>query len=147
MKKVLHALFTIVITAGLVGCASMGTETGGTQQPALTAQTPVVVVVSPMVKMEKKTLVSIMGAGFTPGQNIKLVFHDVNGVMTNIGDNLKPELKVNKNGAWSTTWDCGRMVGRKLIKEGAYAITVTDGDYTPITKTPVAFYEAKEKKK
>ena len=146
MKKSMYALVTVIIIVSFLGCASMGPETGGAQQPGLTAPNPTVVVVSPMVKMGKKTEVSIVGCGFTPGQEIKLVFKDVNGIMTNIGDDLKPELKVNENGAWHTTWSCGRLISRKLVMEGAYVLTVTDSDYTPLAQAPLAFYEEKEEK-
>jgi hypothetical protein len=46
-----------------------------------------------------------------------------------------------------TTWSCGRYIARKLVKEGAYTITVTDSDYNVLAHAPVAFYKAKEKKK
>jgi hypothetical protein len=147
MRKVVYGLIAVIMVFGLVGCATMGTEPSGAQQQALSAPTPIVVVASPMVKMDKKATVSIVGSGFTPGQELALLITDANGVHSDIGDALKPEPKANESGAWYTTWSCGRFISKKLVKEGAYAITVTDTDYNPLAHAPVAFYKAKEKKK
>ena len=146
MKKLLYAVLTIAITVSLVGCASTDNKTDSAKQPSSTAQTPTVVVASPMVKLDGKAKISIVGAGFTPGQEISLVFTDVNGVQANIADYLKPEPTPNKSGAWYTTWSCGRYISRKLIKEGAYIITVTDRMYNPLAQTAVAFYQEEDKK-
>jgi len=146
MKKLLYALLTVTITVSLIGCASMDNKSGSAKQPASIAQTPTVVVASPMVKLDPKANISIVGAGFTPGQEISIVFTDVNGVQANIADSLKPEPKPNESGAWYTTWSCGRYISRKLIMEGAYIITVTDHMYTPLAQAAVAFYQEEDKK-
>jgi hypothetical protein len=104
-------------------------------------------VATPNVKMDKKATITIMGTGFKPGQAVSLLFIDVNGVQSDIGYALKPQPKANKIGAWVTTWSCGRYISKKLIKEGAYAITVADSEYNILAHTPVAFYKAKKKKK
>jgi uncharacterized membrane protein YkvI len=48
-----------------------------------------VVMATPMVKMSKKAKITIMGAGFKPGQEIRLLFTDVGGVEADIGYALK----------------------------------------------------------
>ncbi|UCG63696.1 MAG: hypothetical protein JSW12_13585, partial [Deltaproteobacteria bacterium] len=85
--------------------------------------------------------------GFQPDQEVSLLFTDVDGVQSDIGYALKPQPKANTIGAWVTTWSCGPYISKKLIKEGAYAITVTDGDYNILAHTPVAFYKAEKKEK
>ena len=147
MKKLLYALISVIMMVGFLGCATMGTEPSGAQQQALSAPTPIVAVASPMVKMDKNATISMVGSGFTPDQEINLVFIDVNGVESDIGYALKPQPKPNESGAWHTTWSCGRYISGKLIKEGAYTIIVTDSDYNPLAHAPVAFYKAKEEKK
>ena len=147
MKKLLYALIAVTITVGFLGCATMGTEPSGAQQQALSAPTPIIFVDSPMIKLDRKSTVSIVGSGFTPGQELNLMITDDNGVQSDIGYSLKPELKVNESGAWYTTWSCGDYIRRKLVGEGAYAITVTDSDYNPLAHVPVAFYKAEEEKK
>ena len=145
MKKLLYALTTVVIMIGLVGLSPslvMDTATAQATSPG-----PKVAMGTPMVKMDKKAQAVIMGTGFQPGQEVSVLFTDVDGVQADIGYALKPEPKANKIGAWVTTWSCGRYVAKKLIKEGAYVITVTDSDYNVIDITPVSFYQAKAKKK
>lgn len=129
MKKIIFVLVAGIALAALVGCSMMSAK--GPAPTLMAAQ---------KVKMEKKTEVAIDGTGFTPGKEIKLVV-DIDGVMTNIGDDLKPELQVGQNGTWKATWDCSRLISRKLIKEGTYVLTVTDGDYSPLAKTSIAFHK------
>jgi len=143
MKKLLYYSITAIITVGLAAFTAITVPT----EAAAGELGPTVVVASPMVKMDGKATISILGCGFTPGQEINLLFADVNGIPTNIGDDLKPEPKVNERGAWYATWSCGRWVSRGLIEEGAYVFTVTDSDYSPLAQAGVAFYEAKEEKK
>jgi len=106
-----------------------------------------VVVANPNVKMSKKAIITIVGTGFKPGQEVSLLFTTTDGVQADIGYALKPQPKANNIGAWVSTWSCGRYISKKLIKEGAYTITVADSDYNILAHTPVAFYKAKEKKK
>ncbi len=110
---------------------------------------PTVAMGTPMVKMSKKAKAVIMGTGFNPGREVQLLFTTMDGVQSDIGYALKPKPVANKIGAWVITWSCGRYISKKLIKEGAYIITVTDSEYNFLAHTPVAFYGAKkaEKKK
>ncbi|MBW1613045.1 MAG: hypothetical protein JRJ57_03540 [Deltaproteobacteria bacterium] len=106
-----------------------------------------VMVANPYQKLDNKAKVTIVGTGFKPGQQVSLLFTSADGVQADIGYALKPAPKANKIGSWVTTWSCGRFIKKKLIKKGAYTITVTDSDYNVITHTPVAFYKAKKSKK
>jgi hypothetical protein len=142
MKRVMYGLMAVILVVGLVGCATMGV---GEKEPAQPG--PTVVVATPMVKMDKKGKISIVGTGFTPGQEVSLLFTTMDGVQADIGYALKPKPVANERGAWVTTWSCGRYVARKLAKEGAYTITVTDSEYNTLAHTPVAFYKEKKKKK
>ena len=130
MKKIIFVLVAGIALAALVSCSTMSAK-GPVPTPTAAAQ---------KIKMEKKTEVALNGTGFTPGKEIKLVV-DIDGVMTNIGDDLKPEVQVDDKGTWKTTWDCSRLISRKLIKEGTYVLTVTDADYSPLTKTAIAFHK------
>lgn len=102
---------------------------------------PTVDVVSP-VKMSKKATVTIKGQGFKPGQEVNLVFTSKDGIQSDIGYALKPAPKVDESGTWSTTWNCGRFISKKLVKAGTpYKIAVTDGEYNPLAHTFVTFSE------
>ena len=142
MKRVLYGVMAAILVVGLVGFTTMAPS-----ETAAGELGPKVMVANPMVKMDKKAEITIVGTGFQPGQEVSLLFTDVDGIQSDIGYALKPQPKANKIGAWVTTWSCGRYISKKLIKEGAYAITVADGDYNILAHTPVAFYKAKEKKK
>ena len=98
---------------------------------------------TPMVPLDKKATAVIMGTGFQPGQEVYLLITDANGVQSDIEYALKPLPKADATGAWSTTWSCGRYVQKKLVKAGAYVITVTDTKYEPLASVPVTFYQAK----
>lgn len=140
MKKRLYMAMTFMVFLSLVGLVVMDAQVCTAQQkPSLT-------VVNPKVKMEKKTNIAIKGSGFAPGQEIRLVFWDANGVMTIINDLVKPELKVDQSGGFETSWDCGREIGKKLIKEGALVLTVTDSDYKTLAETQITFFKEKKKK-
>jgi len=142
MKKLTYGLIAgimIVSLAGFTALLPAKAEAGGLA--------PKVMVATPNVKMGSKAKITIMGTGFKPGQEVSLLFTDVNGVQSDIGYALKPKPKANKIGAWVTTWSCGRYIKKKLIKAGAYAIIVADSDYNSLAHTPVAFYKAKKKKK
>ncbi|MFB0508398.1 MAG: hypothetical protein ACETWT_16870, partial [Thermodesulfobacteriota bacterium] len=108
---------------------------------------PTVMVATLMVKMDKKAKMSIVGTGFKPGQELSLLITTIDGVQSDIGHALKPSPVANETGAWVTTWSCGPYIAKKLIKEGAYTLMVTDSEYNVLAHAPVAFYKAEEKKK
>lgn len=141
MKKTIIVPLTLILVIGLFGCANM---TGG-KSSAVSAShpAPIVVMGTPMVPLDNKAEAVIMGAGFQPGQEVFLLITDANGIKSDIEYALKPVPKANAAGTWSTTWSCGRYVKKKLVKEGAYVITVTDTKYEPLAHVPVTFYMAK----
>lgn len=151
MKNMLFKVLAVSLVIGLIsltGCATMkGKEAA--KEEAMQADNgalgPVAFVATPNVAMDKKAKMVIMGTGFKPGQELVLLFTDANGVLTDIGYALKPAPKADATGTWGTTWSCGRFISKKLIKKGAYTITVADSDYNTLAVAPVNFY-AKEKK-
>ncbi|MEW6671907.1 MAG: hypothetical protein AB1427_09385 [Thermodesulfobacteriota bacterium] len=154
MKKSLIQLLALSLAISLIaltGCATMKAkeaDTGDTSKSPGVLE-PVVVAATPNVAMDKKTEVILMGTGFEPGKEIVFLITDVDGVLTDIGSELEPEPKADETGTWSTTWNAGRYISKKLIKKGAYTIQVTDTDYNPLAVTPVNFFEKpkKEEKK
>ena len=149
MKKAIGGLVTAVLVVCLAGCSAIGPSKGGAKE-GLAVKKELgrkVVAATPYVKMSKKAKVVIMGTGFTPGQEIRVLFTTMDGMLNDIGVHLKPAPVPNKVGAWVTTWKCGRFVRKKLIKQGAYIITVTDSKYNVLAHAPVAFYAAKKSKK
>jgi len=145
MERGIYGLMAVIVVVALVGCATMGVGKKGAEE-GLGGPGPTVIVADPMVKMDKKAKMSIVGTGFKPGQELSLLITTIDGVQSDIGHALKPSPVANETGAWVTTWSCGRYIDRKLIKEGAYTITVTDSEYNVLAHAPVAFYKAEEKK-
>jgi len=143
MKKshcILLSLAMLVAIIAFSGCATLKGEKAGA--PALG---PVVVVATPHVVLDNKAEVVVMGTGFQPGKELMFLITDADGVLTDIGSTLKPEPKVDATGTWGTTWEAGGYIKSKLIKKGAYTITVADSEYNPIALAPVNFYEKPKK--
>ena len=145
MKKVSFNLVVVIFIFIFVGFATLGLDTvaSGESQPAKITSGPIIAAATPMVKMNKDAKVVIMGAGFNPGQEIFLMFTSSDGVRSDIGYALKPKPMSSERGTWATTWSCGRYIQKKFIKEGAYTITATDGDYNTLVHAPVYFWAEK----
>jgi hypothetical protein len=146
MKRVIYGLMAVIVVVSLVGCTTMGFGTKEAKE-GLAEPGPTMMVATPMVKMDKKANMSIMGTGFKPGQEVSLLITTMDGLQSDIAYYLKPQPVANATGAWMTTWSCGRYISKKLVTEGAYTITVTDSDYNALAHAPVVFYKAEEKKK
>ena len=151
MKKlflILMVVFLVVGLFGLTGCTTSKSKTEAKDEPgAMKGLGPVLVLGTPLVKMSKTSKVVVMGTGFKPGEEVRVLFTSPDGLQSDIGYALKPEPKVNKSGTWGTTWSAGRYVSRKLIKGGVYTMTAADGEYNPIAAAPVTFAKPKAKKK
>lgn len=147
MKKIIGYFTLLIFVVGLVGFTNFNLLSPN--ESIAGELGPVVVVSTPLVNMAgKKTAgVVIGGTGFKPNQEIHILFTAQNGVQSDIGAYIKPELKVDKSGTWGTTWNAGRYVRRKLIKGGTYTLTVTDSEYKPLAMAPVGFIKNKKAKK
>ena len=139
MKRLAGGILAVMLVIGLLVIGLMeGLAVSG--EPG-----PTVMVGTPVVKMSKKATAVIMGTGFKPGQEVRILLTTWDGVRSDVGYALKPEPVANELGAWVTTWSCGRFIAKKLVKEGAYTLTVTDAEYNPIAHAPIAFAAAKKK--
>ena len=119
MKTAMVAILTTIWVVALAGVSLIGPSQSiaGEGLTVKTGPGPVVVVATPRVKMSNKAEVIIMGTGFQPGQEVRLLFTAVDEVQSDIGYALKPEPVAGKTGEWITTWRCGRLIKKKLIKE------------------------------
>jgi hypothetical protein len=135
MKKVFSSLMTVIVTAGiLVIVGAPGICAAGELIPVVSLGTP-------LVKLDKKAAVVIMGTGFKPEQEVNIAVVTSDGVTADISYALKPVPKADKTGSWSTTWSAGRYVDKKLVKKGAYKLIVFDSEYNAIAHTAVYFAE------
>ncbi len=103
---------------------------------------PAVTVATPVSILAKKLSVTIMGAGYEPGQEVRLLFTDGDGLQTDIGYALEPMPKANNSGAWSTTWTVDQFIVAKVVQAGVFTLTVTNHELKPLAHAAIAFKEA-----
>jgi len=147
MKKVRWGLVVAILAASLVVLA-VGTnfDIVKSSPASMSEASPTVMVANPILELSSGTQVVIMGSGFEPGQELRLLVHTLNrgNKMTDeIGWALTEDpLVADELGAWITVFTPGRLISKKIITEGVYSITATDNEYTPLAYTAVAFYDA-----
>jgi hypothetical protein len=114
---------------------------------ALGSQGKASLVVSPAVVTgdSKNMPLTILGSGFTPGQEVFILI-DMGGVVSDISYLMKPTAKANEFGAFAGDVNFARMWKKKLVKEGAYSISAMGMDGTIIATAPVRFVAPPEKK-
>jgi len=140
MKRMVYAAVLGGLITGLVGYGLVNSNEAIAEERLASVPGPIVTVATPMVKMDPKADVVIMGAGFQSGQEVKLLFTTMDGSKGDIGYALKPPPVANSIGTWMTTWSCGRYIAKKLIKPGAHTVTATDSEYNFLSHAPVVFY-------
>jgi len=136
MKKLIGCIMALLFVGAITGVC-FAAELG-----------PVVSMGTPLVKMAgKKTAgVVIMGTGFKPGQEVRILIITQDGVETDIWSRMKPAPKADATGTWASTWNAGQYVSRKLIKDGVYKIAATDDNYILIAHAPIFFQKPKKDK-
>jgi len=139
MKNLTRIFLVMALVSGIAGCAT--TEKKPDWPGTLEILTPVLDLAN------KETDVKLKGMGFTPGQEVMVLYSDEDGVRTDVGWALDSEPKADANGAWEATWDAKRFVQKKMITEGEYMITVTDADYNEIDSKTVKIVGKLPKKK
>jgi len=102
----------------------------------------VVTVAQQVIEVGKTVSVDIIGTGFEPDQELRILYTDADGMQTDIGYALNPEVKANKAGAFFTTWDGTQFIKAKLVKPGAMVLTVTNNEFKPLAETNVFFKAA-----
>ena len=103
---------------------------------------PMVMAAPQLIVLEKSVSVDIMGSGFEPEQEVRILLTDLDGMQTDIGYALSPETKANKSGAFFTTWNANEFIKAKLVSPGAFQLTATTSEFKPLTETYVFFKAA-----
>lgn len=147
MKKVLYAWVTVIVVVGLVGGATLGPGKSEAQE-GLTSQgglAPTVVIQpSYVLRLDKNTKVAIMGSGFNPGQEVRLVITQSDGSISDISSELVPEPKANEFGVWGTTWSVGDYASSSVAGAGLYIMKACDESYQVLTTVPFGYYDTKK---
>jgi len=139
MKRVLTKLTVLAMVMGLFVFAGTGNAAG-----------PQLLFDSSEVDLAKETKIKMKGAGFKPGQEVKILFTDVNGMLTDIEHSLDASPKANDKGEWKATWKAKRYISKKLIKAGEHMFKVADDEYNVLASTSLKFvgkFKKKKKKK
>jgi hypothetical protein len=143
MKKAIWALIAAILVVGVVAGSSSGIA--GAAPDSKSNPAPAVTVVNSVNKLERKVSIVIIGSGFAPGQEARLLLLEPKfGTTTDLDWSLDPVPVANDSGAWITTWNSDRYVQRGLLAEGVYSITVTDNDYNSLATTAVAFWDVEK---
>ena len=108
------------------------------------AGSTVIIEPSTVLKQHKKTKVTVMGSGFKPGQEVRLIITQSDGSITDIGGGLDPEPVANKDGVWTTAWTVGRFAHRRIAKPGVYVLRACDTDYNVLATVPFGYYNTKK---
>jgi len=131
MKRRSWLLVVFVLVGFLiVGCASLGQE--------VKKQRVSFVVTTPVVELSKGAKVVMYGTGFTPKQEVMLLFTDAGGGVSGISGAVKPAPVPNKEGAWAAVWDCNRYL-KSVITAGTAMISVVDQNFKTLDQAPVVF--------
>jgi len=130
MKRFLSIIVFLMAGMLVVGCASM-TPKAETKDYKVSVAGP--------AKLDKKGSVEISGSGFEPGSNIVLLFNSADGIKSDLSGTLEPAPVADATGAWKTTWSYGRLVKKKIVKEGGYRIDVANEDYKKLANITVDF--------
>ena len=170
MKKFSKGLMTVILVVGLMGflgydfltpVQGKAEEKAAKKEEKATIETkavkkaaapakkavkkepaPTVALGMPATTLGKKVSVDILGAGYDPGEEVRILFTDNDGMQTDIGYALEPAPKANKAGAWITTWAVDEFIKAQLVTEGAFTLTVTNNEFKPLAQTAIAFKAA-----
>lgn len=133
-RTIMICFLMIIVSLGYANTEAADTKQGSQ---------PKIIVDTSDLQISKTTKVEIRGEGFKPESQISLLFTTIDKVTTDIEATLKPKPVANQRGEWSTTWDYGRFVKRKLIKPGSYDLFAADEEYNIISETTVTFTSSK----
>ena len=136
MKRGLGLLVVVGMAGFLVlGCAGLNGQ--------VAKAGPAFVVTTPVVQLVPGAKVLMYGTGFTPKEEVTLLFKDAGGQLSGISGAVKPAPVPTKEGAWAVEWDVSAYV--KITKPGVAMITVVDKDYKTVAEAPVLFVAAPKK--
>jgi hypothetical protein len=144
MKRLLGGALVVFFILSLIGFVRP--EPFGPEECSAGDLAPMVTLGTPLVKMDKKATVVIMGSGFPPDQEIRILLVTAGKADSDLDGALKPDPKVDGTGNWASTWDAGMYIGKDLLDAGVSKLVVTDAEYNPVAHTPI-FVQKEEKPK
>ncbi len=138
------------LCAGLAATLMMSNpwSASAQDQQAQKTGTEDLVVVPTEVDFNKSSTVWIYGSGFNPGTVITLLVQDGNGVLTDItSESSVFPLKVNKQGAFATSWTLGDFTKKGVGIESMQTMWAADSNFNMLASAPIALCNISERKK
>ncbi len=104
---------------------------------------PTVVLSTPLVELNTKTSLVVMGSGFEPNVGLNVLLRDATGATSLISDALTPKPKIDasietdKFGQFASLFSIGAF--ETVETEGVYSLTIVDTNYNVLATTPIGF--------
>ena len=140
MKRLIIIVVSLVVLLTLAGGGTgliLGAQTTDTDvQPTVTVWPPV-------VELNAKTSLVILGSGFEPGQELYILLRAAGGTTSNLVDWVKPTpdpgngVAVDEWGNFASVLTLSRL--ERLQSEGVYSFIFTDMNFKTLTTAPVGF--------
>lgn len=159
-----HARFIIILLlVALVGVGSFAAIRINTASAATDPSRPDLALAPaapaaqvPLLFIEKSRLINlrasstpmmVVGSGFSPNQEVRLVISQADGSLSDVGSVTDPaEIKADETGVWAASLDIakGRYLNTKIAKAGDVMIVrATDASYNILATSAIAVYDAK----
>jgi len=149
----LPALLLSLMLSLVPGCAK--TPPSAEEEAAVVKAVPCVTITPNVAKIDSKLQMVIMGSGFEPGQEIRLIVC-VQGLEDSIlqggeGEVLNVKPVPDEIGDWITVWSLKshiKMLAATTTNkgEGLYTIQVTDADFNVLASAPFALADTTKPK-
>ena len=147
-KGLFIGLVVIVVAMGLVLPALAKTDLSPSVAPTVSSAMdmegkPSLVVTPAAIVVDKKKMpVTILGSGFNPDEEVAILIHDKDGVVSDISFLMSPAAKTNEWGAFAGEMALfARMYSRKLLVPGVYTVSAVDMEGNLLATAPVWFVE------
>ncbi|MFC2066982.1 hypothetical protein ACFLUO_08080 [Chloroflexota bacterium] len=114
-------------------------------QPGGMGASPVLVIEnSHVMPLSTTAQLMVMGAGFPPNQEVRVVISQKDGTLSDIGTQMEPtEIMANEFGVWGAKLTTGRYARSALASTEIYVLYATDVSYNILAAAPFGYYDAK----
>ena len=138
-------VIVLVVGIGVAVGKTIAVKPAIAQSGVSAGASPVLVIEnSHVMKLSQSAVLMVMGAGFPPNEEVRVVISQKDGSLSDIGDQLDPkEITANEFGVWGAKLTTGRFAHSALASTEIYVLYATDADYNILAATPFGYYDAK----
>ena len=148
-RRLVVAGLTFVFLLSMISCTtSSHLQKGDKEGDTFSKNIPSLSIVPAVAEYKSGVKVLIAGAGFEPGQKVKL-FVTMGGVRSGIHFMVKPEPTANEFGAFASVWTPNREISKKLLEPlpTVYTLTAEDRGGAVLCTGFLGFCDPKAEKK